>query len=185
MVTHLSIFQAAGIHGVTLKSPPKGDHFSVFHGQAAYTSANNSIALPPPAMASPMTPHSYGGYGWHPAFGMMPSAPVPVPATPFQALTPQPAPSSNPPDNTAVNPYPFITNFINDLALQHSLHNLDGVAVAFATNDYLYIDEILSFSKDKLMGSGFHLSGGNAKFILERVDYEMRRTERAKGMKRR
>jgi hypothetical protein len=170
------------LHQVTLKTPPKGDHFAVFHGPTV--SANASISMPPqPMMASPTMSNPYGGYGWHP-YGMMAPPPVSTPITPARVPTP-PQPSSDPPDSTAVNPYPLIDNFIANLASQHVLRNFIGVTTAFAANDYIYIDEILTFSKAELMGAGFHLSGGNAKFILEQVDYEMLCTERANGFKRR
>jgi len=95
-----------------------------------------------------------------------------APTTPVRSLSPI-QPSSDPPDFTATNPYPLISDFIATLQLQHPHRSLFGTSTAFATNDYFHIDEVILFLKEELMGTGFNMSGGNAKFLLDQVDNEM------------
>jgi hypothetical protein len=167
---------------VTLKTPPKGEHFHAFHGPAALASANHTEQPMTPQTAMHGTGYPYG-YGWGQPYGMMPHPMLPAPIAPVRSLSL--GPSSDPPDFAAKNPYPLISDFIATLQLQHPHRNLFGTSAAFAVNDYFNIDEVISFSKEELMGTGFEMSGGSAKFLLTQVDNEMRRVERAMGVKRR
>ena len=62
---------------------------------------------------------------------------------------------------------------------------LVGIMTSFHMQDYFNIDEVLTFSKEDLMGDSFGMSGGNAMFLLIQVDDEMHCLERASGMRRR
>jgi hypothetical protein len=94
-------------------------------------------------------------------------------------------PSNDPPDNTAQSIYPQITNFMDSLTEKHPERNIEGLGTSFSVDDYLYINEILDLTKDEVMGLGFGITAGKAKFILKQVDDEMCCVEHATGCKRR
>jgi hypothetical protein len=129
--------------------------------------------------------YGWGGHAYPPPLGpLITQHTPPTPAVAPAPLATQMLPSSDPPDITAVNRYPTISDFIAALQPQHPHRNLRGLTATFALHDYFFIDEIMSFTKSELMGDGFHLSGGNAKFLLQQVDDEMRRVEHTGGFKR-
>jgi hypothetical protein len=74
---------------------------------------------------------------------------------------------------------------MDSLVQKHPEHNIEDLGMFFSANDYLYIDEILGLTKDEVMGLGFGITAGKARFILKQVDDEMRRVERDTGCKRR
>jgi len=128
----------------------------------------------------------YGGGFWHPyGMPMMPPSQLQQPASSSSSQTGPMEPSSDPPDDAAQSIYPRITNFVDSLAQKHPERNIEGLGMFFSVNDYLYIDEILDLTKDEVMGLGFGITVGKAKFILKQVDDEMRRVERDTGCKRR
>jgi hypothetical protein len=149
------------------------------------TMTPQGMAMTPQGMAMAHTfpygaAYGWGGHAYPPPLGPLITQPTPTPAP----LATQMPPSSDPPDITAVNRYPRISDFIAALQPQHPHRNLGGLTETFAMHDYFFVDEIISFTRGELMGEGFHLSGGNAKFLLQQVDDEMRRVERAGGFKR-
>lgn len=143
------------------------------------------------------------GFGW-PGYPMMPmgmpgmpsftglsSAAVnPPPALPVASgsaiETVEHEPSSDPPEINETNIYPMIETFFSNLVVRHPNRNLDHKGWAFAANDYVYIDEVLSgLTVDDLMSGDFGFSAGNAKLLLREIDDEMHRCERTNGRKRR
>jgi hypothetical protein len=127
-------------------------------------------------------PHVYNGYGWAPQYSGMMMALLPAA---YSAAAPSSIqPSSDPPDAAAANLYPLITDFLGTLQLQHPHRNLQAIIPNFCFNDYFHIDELASFSKEDLMGVEFGMTGGNARFLLDQIDDEMRHFERASGLKR-
>jgi hypothetical protein len=175
-----NILQAAGTHGVTLKTPPKGEHFMAFHG----SSSRQTSGIDPGPHINSQAMMPFAGYGWLPGYSMMAPS-MPLHTTPARPSTPEPVPSSDPPDVTSNNPYPLISDFITQLQLQHPLRMLTDSIFTFTSNDYFYIDEVIALTKEELMGPEFKLSGGNAKFILGQVDDETRRIEHVTGRRRR
>ena len=145
-------------------------------------------------MMHPMGMQGFGGM-WPPAYTMMHQMmqSVPMMAQPSTSLQPESysrhtklfEASSDPPNITATTIYPTIANFISALALRFPDRHLAGVMTSFHMQDYFDIDEVLTFSKEDLMGDPFGMSGGNASFLLIQVDDEMRRLERASGTRRR
>jgi hypothetical protein len=74
-VTHihahrLTLFKAAETHGVTLKTPPKGEHFQAFHGREHPISARGDTTPIQQHMMQPMGMQGFGGM-WPPAYNMM------------------------------------------------------------------------------------------------------------------
>lgn len=106
-------------------------------------------------------------------------------ATPPPSVLPM-DPSSDPPEFGAESPYAGTIQFIDSLSLRHPLRDFDRVTPLLIHNGYLHIDEVLQgVTKDELTGGEYALTGGNAKFLLDQIDDEMKRTERAKHLKRR
>lgn len=133
--------------------------------------------------------HTYGSWPPPPPPYGMPvmSQAIPrqnVPTTPKRICSPV-EPSSDPPDPNVPHPYPLIEDFFNGLDVLQPVRHITYNVCCFAANDYYYIDELLQLTKAELMADGFGYTAGNAKFILEQVDYEMRRIEHGLGIKRR
>ncbi|KAF8078348.1 hypothetical protein FPV67DRAFT_1663100 [Lyophyllum atratum] len=166
---------AMGTHGVTLSTPPKSELFVEFQGPQAPIAAPAAPATPVPNPAHFMNPYFMTPPPW-----FMP----PYTATPT-AAPPQPQsaiPSSDPVDDGEANPYPEISTFILQLHERQPRRNLDIVADSFELHDFYHIDEITGFSVDELQ-QDYNLSKGNATFLLDAVEKEIKKVKRASGKK--
>jgi hypothetical protein len=90
-------------------------------------------------------------------------------------------PSSDPPDDSGANPYPEIRLFFEKLDQQHPRRQLLPYVDEFEKKDFYHIDEITKISTECLTGVEFHLSAGNAQFIVDAAKAEMKRIDRSLG----
>jgi hypothetical protein len=177
--------QASGTHGVTLSTPPKGDHFLMFHGPA-----RSSVSSSPSTSSSDLPYMQPASNGFHPYMSWPPqfyqsappaAAPSPNPKTVLAPL------SSDPPDPDEENPYPSISDFISRLDTRYPIRGLEAHRMNFEARDYYQLDELIRMSPSELTSHAFGLSSGNAAFLLEearkevkRVDKNLRKAKRAR-----
>jgi hypothetical protein len=197
-ITYFVTSQAGGIDGVTLRTPPKGNLFATFHRLG-----DSPMAIPAPA-PGPAPNHPFAPFGLGGTPGMfnpytfmtpppwmmtgMPSYPSPTTPTPHSVHKRHnhydDVPSSDPPDDSGANPYPEIRSFLEKLDKQHPRRLLLPYVEDFEQKDFYHIDEIVKLSMECLTGAEFHLSAGNAQFIVDAAKAEMKRIDRSQGKKR-
>ena len=136
-----------------------------------------------PAAAWAMMPWAMPGMAQ--AAQMMQSWPMSNQAPAAQAVIPTAACSSDPPEEGLPNPYPTISNFLDNLATHHPKRWLSRYTDTFTAADFYNIDDIASLSPQELIGGQFELTFGNATFLLKEVKNEMKRIDRVNGKKRR
>lgn len=185
--------------GVDLKTPPTNEQFQEFHGPTAYSGGGRpkrycSIS-PTQSRTVPRYDYDHGGampylpYGGHwygpgmPGPPSFQSGPSSFPSAPTTSVD---QPSSDPPDMNVANPYPTLDTFLQLLHERYPQRQLDQKIYSFASNDYYHIDDIAGLTQDYLMDDqkGIGLSGGNAKFLLEQVAFEIKRVDQANGKKK-
>jgi hypothetical protein len=175
--------QAIGTRGVTLHTPPKGDLFAAFHSDSSLTATSTHASTPvhgPTPFAPGSTPGMFNPYAFMtPPLWMMQAGMPSYPPTP----TPRHLniPSSDPPDDSGANPYPEIRLFFEKLDQQHPRRQLLPYVDEFEKKDFYHIDEITKISTECLTGVEFHLSAGNAQFIVDAAKAEMKRIDRSLG----
>jgi len=199
--TYLTVFnlfltahlQALGTHGVTLKTPPKSMLFACFQKMPAdepVSSVNsgqlNTVSPFGPAMQHTMLPSS-----------SLPAAfqlgPYQVPQIALPWIFPQQLSSASTnalPDAHATrrthsnrtdssNPdleFPMISDFLASLVGKYPRRAaLAYSATRFEALDFYNINEIADFTEDRLTGTEFELSPGNAQFLIQEVKAEMKR----------
>jgi hypothetical protein len=188
------------MHGVTLRTPPKGELFADFHG--ASIGASPTLDSRDSALGAMGTPSMFAWQQMLPF--MMPGmiqamaaqvAPtqiaqaqvvathgVPVhaaPNTPANKPLARRAPqSSDPPDYKDKIQNPSIAEFIRLLHDKQPMRGLSGYHQNFELLDYYYIDELARMAEEDLKGSGFQMTAGNAKFLLREAKAEVKRIER-------
>ncbi|KIK76754.1 hypothetical protein PAXRUDRAFT_109269, partial [Paxillus rubicundulus Ve08.2h10] len=185
-----SVALATGTHGVTLKSPPKGDLFANFH------SLRSTGDVPVSGQNSPLTtstithpthlpyPYSMGPGGYGP-WMQMPMTPSPwmmalnTPHTPTRRRHDKHMPSSDPPQQDRLH-YPPISEFLDKLDIEHPRRTLPMYAGKFEALDSYDIDELASLTEDRLTSTELGMSIGNARFLLREVKDEMKRVDQKK-----
>jgi hypothetical protein len=189
LITYFVTSQAGGTDGVTLRTPPKGNLFAAFH-------KDSPMATPAPAPAPnhALTPFGPGGTpGMFNPYAFMTPPPWMMQAG-MPSYPPTPTPhsahnhsvlSSDPPDDSSANPYPEIRSFLEKLDQQHPRRLLLPYVDEFEHKDFYHINEIVKLSMECLTGAEFHLSAGNAQFIVDAAKAEMKRIDRSLGKKRR
>ncbi|KAF8187900.1 hypothetical protein K438DRAFT_2019433 [Mycena galopus ATCC 62051] len=165
---------ACGTIKVTKITPPKGDLFSMFHGDAK---APTPPPPPPPVPAQypqwfpQMPPIGYGLPGFHPAYPQMP-APAP-PARPHHAVM-----SSDPPDDA--DAYPSILEFIETLiAKVPQREALRNAGTILHSLHYFGIDEITTLTADEMGTDNFgNVLRGDAEYLLGQARKEVKRLDK-------
>jgi len=168
--------QAIGTHGVMLQSPPKGELFAAFHGTMHLATSTPEMTAPTNAMPGYLSSMPmWGSMPW-----MMPGIGSAYPAL-FNSNPASSYPgallSSDPPDDGDANPYLDITDFLKNLDLQHPRRNLTWYALQFESMDFYNIDEIAKLLVERLSGDEFGLTAGNAQFLWNEVNTEMKRVD--------
>jgi len=94
--------------------------------------------------------------------------------------------SSDPPDEDLENPYPSITDLLQQLNKKHPQHSLARHLQVFEEKDFYNINEVADISSEK-MAEEFGMTAGNAHFFLDAIRKEMKRVDHAmrKGKSRR
>jgi hypothetical protein len=150
---------------------------------------DHNQAVPPYANAAHMPWGSLPPWtAWYPPAGMQPP--------PMQPPTvPSPSMSSHTLDRTRTRSsdsgydddkekYPSISEFFSNLVQRHPHRSsLSSLTYSFEAQDLYSINEIATFSEDKLR-SEFDVTLGNAQFILEQVKKEIKRVDRINQKKR-
>jgi len=194
----LQFDQAHGMHGVTLQTPPHSDLFADFHGLAAAKKrdmpepANPTVTAPltptmmmPPYMfpspwyAQPSIPYANPPAG----FPMMPQI---APGGLFRAEK-HDLPSSDPPDEASLEPYPEIDAFLDRIEINNPKRKLTNYKDLFEFHDYYNVDDIADITLERLTANPFNMTHGNAEFLLKEIRKEMKRVNqiRKKDHKRR
>jgi hypothetical protein len=189
--------QAHGMHGVTLQTPPHSDLFADFHGPAVAKSnqtfpaiANGSnmapaapatpaMFMPPPYMfpspwfAPPSIPYSNFPQGG------LPATPTPqhfAPATsPLSRAEKHDLPSSDPPEDAFLEPYPEIGGFLTGLAIANPKRKLTKYVDLFEQHDYYNVDDLANITLERLTVDPFNMTAGNAEFLLKSIGKEIMR----------
>ncbi|KAI6144409.1 hypothetical protein BKA82DRAFT_35643 [Pisolithus tinctorius] len=167
------------MHGVTLKTPPKGDLFSEFHApQSDKTSSTSATQMP---LNSPYM----SMYGWPPMPPMPPMMPLwmvpPVYQAPATPVTPtmgekQGELSPSELDHDTQPTYPTIVDFLTKLDASFLKRKLSVYIPQFEAMDFYNIDELRSLSEEQLM-KDFGMSLGNSRFLLSEVAQAVRQVE--------
>ncbi|KAF7980095.1 hypothetical protein HWV62_39908 [Athelia sp. TMB] len=174
----------SGQHGVTLTTPPTGDHFTEFHGKSKQNPAPARGQLPATNLDQSnhlqyhqqFQPHYYGQqypppyYPYPPAFQQAPPAPSTSEA-PKHAL-----PLSSPNKIDFPVAYPSIRYFLEDLTYQDSRRCLDKHCNDFDAENYYNIDEVILLGRSGLIEI-IKMTSGNADYLLKAVRAEMKRVE--------
>lgn len=187
--------QASGAHGVTLQNPPKSE---LFHDFSSHPSLSSKSGVSSPAVVPLvfMTPQAMMGQPymvpWYmpPALGYpssYPPTPTPMHQPPphqqHQAPATHDFPSSDGFDDSYANPYPEIHAFIMKLSEKQPRWQLTKHIADFNEKDYYNIDQLAKITTDHLSGPEFHMTSGNAEFLLDAVHAEIKRINRVHGKK--
>jgi hypothetical protein len=175
--------QATETHGVTLKTPPKGDLFLGYH--AAKLPVNDSASAPntPSTIVHPYTfTMPPGGYGGWPGPWMMPPNYQHPPPTPKQQEKLHVL--SSDPSNYDRSRYPSISEFLAKLDIEHPRCRLPTYADRFEGMNFYNIDALVSFTEERLTAMEFGMSLGNVRFLLKEVKDEVKRLDRKKRARR-
>jgi len=62
---------------------------------------------------------------------------------------------------------------------------LSGYTTIFDEKDFYHIDEVMRMGKEGLEGPEFRMSVGNAAFLVDEVEKEIKRVDRANGKSKR
>ncbi|KAJ7441223.1 hypothetical protein FB451DRAFT_1150613 [Mycena latifolia] len=187
---------ATGTHNVTLKTPPNNQLFGMFFKNSlkATPSASTSTVAPPPFALPPyMAMNPMNLYAFMPwAMPGMPAAspfngnlstpvtPTPIPPTSHASgskLTPA-FPSSDPPDMGAVNPYPGMTEFLEQLDGYEPQRRLFNCISKFEELDFYHIDEIAALETPQELARVAEITLGNANYIMKQVKGQIKCVDR-------
>jgi hypothetical protein len=186
------------MHGVSLQTPPRSDLFAEFHGlstpkvmdpiPAAISAAPPIANMTPaaPAMFMP-SPYMFPAPWFPPPYGN-PQGGFPGPATPH--FTPPSRaekhnlPSSDPPDDGFLEPYPEISAFLNRLATSNPRRKLADFIEIFENHDYYTVDDIANIALERLTADPFNMTPGNAEFLLREIGKEMKRINQMRKRRR-
>lgn len=185
----LTNFQANKQHSVTISTPPKADIFHMFFPSPS--GPVNSTPTPAPAPATPapgMAPGMMAPLNFMMSPWMMPPFGYPQPNNPFypprSPLSCRPhrsqdeMPSSDQPDEELENPYPSITEFLQQLDERHAQRGLSRHFNVFEEKDFYNINEVANITSERLSSEEFGFTSGNAQFFLDAIRKEMKRIDR-------
>jgi hypothetical protein len=79
------------------------------------------------------------------------------------------------------NPYPAIIPFLTKLHDRHPRHGLDQYIYEMDLQNFYHIDEIARLSAKGLVGDTFKMSVGIAVFLINEIEKELKRVDRANG----
>ena len=182
--------QAHGMHGVTLQTPPRSDLFADFHGLVVSKKIDTPVGTPTPTPATMYMPPP----GYMPPWFAPPAFPYAgFPVTPqitsagSSRAEKHDLPSSDPPDEAFLEPYPEIDSFLNRLVVTNPKRKLSSYIELFENHDYYNVDDIANITLERLTAAPFHMTPGNAEFLLKEIGKEMKRISqiRKKDYKRR
>jgi hypothetical protein len=186
----IHLCQALGKDGVTLKTPPRDVAGQNLFGMF-FKSMPREVGPPEPPMPnlfSGMMPQQMMGYPYMP-WGLpghshmsqmppiMPAVPSPFPHASTSAL-PAVIPSSDPPEMGALNPYPEIPTFLQELNGYNPRRNLLDYIPVFGALDYYHIDEIHKLGTAEELVRIAKITHGNATYIMAEVKNEIKRVDR-------
>ncbi|KAF8187306.1 hypothetical protein K438DRAFT_1834934 [Mycena galopus ATCC 62051] len=180
-------------NNVTLRTPPRD-----VAGQNLFGMFFKSVlpeAVPGPPMqnllSGMMPPHMMGypympwGPPGHPHMpSMQPIAsgasPVSLSHAPHASTSALPAviPSSDPPDMSAPNPYPEISDFLHQLNGYEPRRNMLDYIPTFAALDYYTIDEVHRLGTAEELVRVAKITHGNATYLMAQVKNEIKRVDR-------
>jgi hypothetical protein len=182
---HADTSQAIGTHGVTLRTPPKGELFADFH--VSSSAEGTKAAVSADTMGGPFGMSA--AFPWQQILPFMlpgvvqamamPQGTAAVPHVPSKPLARSAPPYSDPPDYENRIRYATIANFLATLNDRHPIHALVTYHHNFELMDYYHVDELARMAEADLTGPDFRMTSGNAKFLLREVREEVRRIERA------
>ena len=84
-------------------------------------------------------------------------------------------PSSDPPEDGFLEPYPEIKTFLSWLATDNPRRKLTSFIETFENHDYYTVDDIANVTLERLTGDPFNMTPGNAEFLLKEIGREMKR----------
>lgn len=122
--------------------------------------------FPSPWFAQPSIP-----YGNPPGFPMMPQM---APGGLFRAEK-HDLPSSDPPDEAFLEPYPEINTFLDNMEMNNPKRKLTNYKEIFENHDYYNVDDIADITLERLTATPFNMTHGNAEFLLKEIGKEMKR----------
>ena len=176
-----------GTHGVTLRTPPKGELFADFH--VSSSAEGTKAAVSADTMGGPFGMSA--AFPWQQILPFMlpgvvqamamPQGAAAVPHVPRSSkpLARSAPPSSDPPDYENRIQYATIANFLATLNDRHPVRALAAYHNNFELMDYYHVDELARMAEADLTGLDFRMTSGNAKFLLKEAREEVRRVERA------
>ncbi|KAF8187316.1 hypothetical protein K438DRAFT_2151365 [Mycena galopus ATCC 62051] len=181
-------------YGVTLKTPPRDvagqGLFGMFFKTMPSSSGITALAIAPPQLPfagmPPYMMHPYSFMQPPPAWASASSAVNSYPdmsAGPSHASTSRcldVLPSSDPPDMGAVNIYPHIDTFLQQLDAYEPHRKLLDYITTFDDLDFYNINKIASLKTAEEIVRVTKTTLGNAKYILKQVKAEMKRINRAR-----
>ncbi|KAJ7359449.1 hypothetical protein DFH08DRAFT_801255 [Mycena albidolilacea] len=180
---------ALGKNSVTLKTPPHDVAGQNLFGMF-FKSMPREVGPPEPPMPnlfSRTMPQQMMGYPYMP-WGLpghshmlqmppiMPAVPSPFPHASTSAL-PAVIPSSDPLEMGALNPYPEIPTFLQDLNGYNPRRNLLDYIPVFGALDYYHIDEIHKLGTAEELVWIAKITHGNATYIMAEVKNEIKRVD--------
>jgi hypothetical protein len=174
-----------GTHGVTLRTPPKGELFADFHRSSS--AEGTKAAVSADTMGGPFGMSTFlwqqillfmlPGVVQAMAQSAMPQDAATVPHTPSKPLAWSAPPSSNPLDYENQIQYATIANFLTTLNDRHPVHALATYHNNFESIDYYHVDELARMAEVDLTGPDFRMTSGNTKFLLKEAHEDIRCVE--------
>jgi hypothetical protein len=172
-------------HGITASTLPKADIFHMFFTLLSGPTPAPAPMTPAPGMApGMMAPLNFMMSPWMPQFGypQVPNHPVyPPMKSPLSHRPQHPRDemlSSDPPDEDLENPYPSITDLLQQLNKKHPQCGLARHIQVFKEKDFYNIKKVADISSEK-MSEEFGLTARNAHFFLDVIRKEMKHVDHA------
>ncbi|KAJ7920123.1 hypothetical protein B0H13DRAFT_2319771 [Mycena leptocephala] len=178
-------------NGVTLRTPPRdvtgqnlfGMFFkSVLPEAVPGPPMQNLLSglMPPHMMGYPYMPWGLPGHPHMPSVQPITSGASPVSHAPHASTSALPTviPSSDPPDMSALNPYPEISDFLHQLDGYEPRRNLLDYIPTFNALDYYNIDEVHRLGTAEELVRVAKITHGNATYLMAQVKNEIKRVDR-------
>ncbi|KAF8148142.1 hypothetical protein K438DRAFT_1867056 [Mycena galopus ATCC 62051] len=138
--------------------------------------------MPPHMMGYPYMPWGPPGHPHMPSMQPIASgaSPVSLSHAPHASTSALPAviPSSDPPDMSAPNPYPEISDFLHQLNGYEPRRNMLDYIPTFAALDYYNIDEVHRLGTAEELVWVAKITHGNATYLMAQVKNEIKRVDR-------
>jgi hypothetical protein len=136
--------------------------------------------MPPHMMGYPYMPWGLPGHPHMPSMQPIASAASPISHAPHASTSALPAviPSSDPPDMSALNPYPEISDFLHQLDGYDPRRKMLDYIPTFAALDYYNIDEVHRLGTAEELVRIANITHGNATYLMAQVKNEIKRVDR-------